>query len=194
MESFWHYLSHTVLQVSVKFTVNGKKARSVVAQSLGNLFGLFSCVFVCFLFEECEEGWETPGENSNCYKLFTEKKTWDAANDDCRNISSHLVKVDSEEENTFLLRTFLQIPKGEVNREAWIGLTDKLEEGEFVWTDGTPAEYTNWADEQPNDEDNEQDCGEMANGVFWLDGPPQIGVWNDFQCDENLMYICEKEP
>ena len=99
-----------------------------------------------------------------------------------------------EEENTFLLRTFLQVPNGEVNREAWIGLTDKLEEGEFVWTDGTPVDYTNWADEQPNDEDNEQDCGEIANGVFWPDGPPQIGVWNDFQCDENLMYICEKEP
>ena len=40
MESFWHYLSLTVLQVSVKFTVNDKKARSVVAQSLGNLFWL----------------------------------------------------------------------------------------------------------------------------------------------------------
>ena len=82
---------------------------------------------------------------------------------------------------------------GVKNIEAWIGLSDKKEEGKFVWTDGTLPQNgcTVWADDQPNDEDG-QDCVEIANGIFWLGGPPQIGVWNDFHCDKKIMYICEK--
>ena len=106
-----------------------------------------------------------------------------------------MVTIESEEENNFLLDTFLQVPSDAINTEAWIGLNDKEEEGKFFWTDGTPQNSdencNKWADEQPNDEDG-QDCTEIANGVFWPGGPPQIGVWNDFQCDKNIMYICEK--
>ncbi|XP_022801550.1 alpha-N-acetylgalactosamine-specific lectin-like isoform X3 [Stylophora pistillata] len=92
-----------------------------------------------------------------------------------------------------LFCSFLQLLSNETNREAWTGLSDKMEEGEFVWTDGSTPEYTNWAAEQPNDEDDQQDCAEIANGVFWPGGLPQIGVWNDFQCKRALMFICEKD-
>ena len=71
MESLWHYLSLIVLQVSVKFTVNGKKAKSVVAQSLGNLFGLFSCVFVCFSLKNAKKDGKHPGRiliATNCLR------------------------------------------------------------------------------------------------------------------------------
>ena len=103
-----------------------------------------------------------------------------------------MVKIESEKENDFLLNTFLQIPIGKLNREAWIGLTDKEKEGEFLWTDGTSTKYSNWAAGQPNDEDNKQDCAEIANGVFWPGGLSQVGVWNDFQCNLRLIYICQE--
>jgi len=124
--------------------------------------------------------------------MFDEKKSWGDAVAACEENSAHLTNIESKEENAFVLETFLRIPPGEVSIEAWIGLTDKEKEGTFVWTDGTNPEYTNWADEQPNDEDKEQDCGEIANGVFWPGGPPQIGVWNDLQCSKELIYICKK--
>ena len=145
---------------------------------------------ISFVTVECEEGWEAYGDK--CFKMFDEKKSWEDAEAACKSLSTHLTKIESQGENDFLLNTFLKIMPGEVNREAWIGLTDKEKEGTFVWTDGTEADYENWADEQPNDEDHEQDCAEIANGVFWPGGPPQIGVWNDFQCDRELMYICKK--
>ena len=126
--------------------------------------------------------------------MFTAKKSWEEAEASCEEKEGNLVKIESKEENTFLLQEFLIIPDGEENIEAWTGLTDKEEEGKFVWTDGqTPSSAcTKWADEQPNDEDGEQDCAEIANGVFWPGGEPQIGLWNDFQCDSELNYICEK--
>lgn len=103
-----------------------------------------------------------------------------------------MVKIESADENIFLLNSFLQLLPNDNNREAWTGLSDKKEEGDFVWTDGATPEYTNWAAEQPNDEDDEQDCVEIVNGVFWPGGLPQIGLWNDFQCKKALMFICEK--
>ena len=126
--------------------------------------------------------------------MFTAKKSWEKAEASCEEKEGNLVKIESKEENTFLLQEFLIIPDGKENIEAWTGLTDKEEEGKFVWTDGqTPSSAcTKWADEQPNDEDGEQDCAEIANGVFWPGGEPQIGLWNDFQCDRELNYICEK--
>ena len=153
------------------------------------------CLKFCYnlvyiLIAECEEGWEPYSDK--CFKMFNEKKSWPDAEAACKESSAHLAKIESQGENDFLLNTFLQIPHDEVNREAWIGLTDVKKEGTFVWADGTDAEYTNWADEQPNNEDGEQHCGEIANGVFWPGGEPQVGVWNDFQCENELMYICKK--
>ena len=123
--------------------------------------------------------------------MFQEKKAWKHADTECKNITAHLVKIESEEENDFLLDNYLNLPEDQLNIEAWIGLNDREEEGKFVWADNSEANYTNWADEQPNDE-HEQDCGEIANGQFWPGGEQQVGVWNDFQCETEMMYICEK--
>lgn len=147
--------------------------------------------YFCGLFiSECDQGWKS--FNSKCYKMFEEEKSWDEAKTSCEGTGAHLVKIESADENIFLLNSFLQLLPNDNNREAWTGLSDKKEEGDFVWTDGATPEYTNWAAEQPNDEDDEQDCVEIVNGVFWPGGLPQIGLWNDFQCKKALMFICEK--
>lgn len=146
---------------------------------------------VCLLFSGCDEGWKA--FDSKCFKLFHKNKTWREAERSCEKAGAHLVKIESEKENDFLLNTFMQIPIGKFNREAWIGLSDKKKEREFIWTDGSTAKYSNWAMDQPNDEGNGQDCGGIVNGVFWPGGLSQVGLWNDYECYKKLMYICQKE-
>lgn len=67
----------------------------------------------------------------------------------------------------------------------WIGLTDALVEGHWVWetTQITPT-YTNWAPGEPNDAGHHEDCAIMFPTSFH---------WNDGACSSKLSFICEKE-
>lgn len=65
----------------------------------------------------------------------------------------------------------------------WIGLDDLAEEGTFVWTDGTPLDYTRWASGEPNDS-NGEDCVHLT---AWAGG-----AWNDLACDRKNPYICKE--
>ena len=58
-------------------------------------------------------------------------------------------------------------------------------EGTFVWSDGTPLDYTDWEEYEPNDYGNNEDCGIIA--TF-------LGLkWNDFGCTRSLPYLCSYE-
>ena len=67
----------------------------------------------------------------------------------------------------------------------WIGIHDPTE-GTFVYaSDGSPVEYTNWGEGQPNNSGDE-DCVEI--GYISNDS------WNDDKCDTPLGLICERDP
>jgi len=61
-----------------------------------------------------------------------------------------------------------------------IGFTDQVDEGNFVWSDGTEVDYTNWGGGEPNDWGNNEDCTVLK---------PQ-GYWNDVSCTTQLASVC----
>ena len=129
----------------------------------------------------------------SCYKLFTEPETWNNAKAKCKTLRAELVKIASAEENEFLTQTFLTASVANY----WIGLSDQVEEGRWMWTDGSIlANYTNWGKDNPNDLTGYQNCGHMLKGSFQLGvyyfSGYNDGEWNDFDCDHLFGYICEK--
>ncbi len=70
----------------------------------------------------------------------------------------------------------------------WIGLTDKLKEGRFVWTStGEKPNYTYWNYNEPNgDEDgNDEDCAH-------LETYQNERAWNDRSCDASGIHaLCQ---
>ncbi|KAL9970562.1 hypothetical protein ACROYT_G022961 [Oculina patagonica] len=97
----------------------------------------------------CELGY-IPGEGSlvgSCYKLFTEPETWNNATAKCKSLGAELVKIESVEEQDFLIATFFTASAVTY----WFGLSDQVEEGQWIWTDGSLlANYGNWRNGQPN--------------------------------------------
>ena len=102
------------------------------------------------------------------------------------------MKIESAEENDFLMKTFLTASNGTY----WIGLSDQVKEGEWIWTDGSLlVNYTNWVNNNPNNLGGKQHCGHIVKGNLHMLRYKLTGFngeWNDFECDAQLEFICEQ--
>ncbi|XP_054471972.1 CD209 antigen-like protein E isoform X4 [Anoplopoma fimbria] len=122
--------------------------------------------------------------SSSCYLLSEESASWDESRQDCRDKGSDLVIVDTLEEQEFLSSI--------IRKLTWIGLSDRDNEGTWIWIDGTPLSDTvKYWNEPPNNggghpQSGEQDCVQIV-----VRRNPR-GNWNDLRCDKSRQWICEK--
>ena len=136
--------------MSAPFTVEAGKPHEVVVLKLnGNPAGLFE-----ILSENSEERrygvpdipgvWIVNPANGHAYKWIVCDDREDAQAQ-AADEEAHLVTITSEAEQIWLEAIFGPGPY-------WIGLTDILKEGEWMWETGEPVTYTNWGE---NDEDED---------------------------------------
>uniref|UniRef100_A0A667ZHP2 C-type lectin domain-containing protein n=1 Tax=Myripristis murdjan TaxID=586833 RepID=A0A667ZHP2_9TELE len=130
----------------------------------------------CQIYERettCPEGWKM--SSCVCYLVSTERNSWEKARQDCRDRGADLVVIDSAKEQTFITS---------LKTAAWIGLSDRDEEGTWKWEDDTPLTLKYWGEEQP-DNWREEDCVQI--------NPDKTdNNWNDLSCAILLQWICEK--
>ncbi|XP_074484216.1 C-type lectin domain family 4 member M-like isoform X2 [Sebastes fasciatus] len=128
--------------------------------------------------ERCPQGWLMFG--SSCYNISSERNrlSWDDSRRVCRQRGADLVIINSRQEQAFLTGFTMQ---------AWVGMTDREEEGTWVWVDGTPVNKDGliWAPGQPDDAFDGEDCGDLRTMIDF------IGL-NDVSCSVRIRWICEK--
>ncbi|XP_077997842.1 macrophage mannose receptor 1-like [Glandiceps talaboti] len=131
----------------------------------------------------CEDGPLLQWQNSNGVSYYINQDssyTYDEAKQFCEDMSTHLVIINSDEENTYLKDLAIA---GESH--LWIGLDDITVEGEMKWADNSLMTYSDWRSGEPNNSGGNEDCGHLRRGD---------GKWNDMSCSENNGFICEKGP
>ncbi|KAG2465938.1 MRC1 protein, partial [Polypterus senegalus] len=130
--------------------------------------------------------------NFKCYFISNDEMNWWDSQNNCRSLDGHLVIIESEEEQKFLVNKTRT--SGHTDSYYWIGLSDQVTEGDFLWVDGTPL-YINlsfWGQMEPDNwkyNDNHpagEDCVEMQiNRKYY--------GWHDSLCHVQKKRICERE-
>ncbi|XP_061678936.1 ladderlectin-like [Syngnathoides biaculeatus] len=118
--------------------------------------------------------------DSYCYIYQDEVRDFADAERVCQILGGNLVSIHSDLENAVVV----QVAAADENdaTEIWIGLFDTLEEDDFIWTDGSLEDFTNFLTNEPNSANG--DCVEAV-----LPG----GGWQTRECDDELPYVCIME-
>ncbi|XP_029309189.1 macrophage mannose receptor 1-like [Cottoperca gobio] len=124
----------------------------------------------------CADGWAQMRSRHYCYKLFSQssfdKRTWYEARDYCRAIRGDLLSIHSADDMT------LPLPRHE---KVWIGLSAPDPVTGYVWSDGSPLQFQNWKDGEPNNKNNVESCTEIESS----------GSWNDVHCETYDDWLCQ---
>ncbi|KAJ8402327.1 hypothetical protein AAFF_G00368160 [Aldrovandia affinis] len=126
----------------------------------------------------CDTGYLLFGEF--CYHFESEtSKNWDDAQTYCVNQNGQLASIHNQEEMSFLT--------AHMTRSSWVGLNDKVAEGQYVWSDQTTVDFILWEENQPDNWQGNEDC-------IHLRGVDHIapGHLNDQPCSSSYPFICKK--
>ena len=141
--------------------------------------------FVCEYDNEIDASKYTPtyqeNYNGHEYWFFEDAVDWQTAKKICEAKGGHLTVIDNADENNFVLSGIKKTSK----ENAWIGVTDIAQEN--VWKDvkGNPVQYSNWAENQPDNWLGIEDYVHLRKD----------GTWNDCRgfvpMHDSYGFVCE---
>ncbi|XP_040909013.1 C-type lectin domain family 4 member E-like isoform X2 [Toxotes jaculatrix] len=140
---------------------------------------------------KCDRGWEQHG--GKCYYFSNSSANWEQSRRWCQREGGDLVKIDSREEQIFLVNGV-----GEkiniIEEKFWIGLTDSKEEGKWFWVDGSPLDtsLSFWISGEPDNWTGENPDGEDCVRIGEKPGHNDPKIWLDKSCKASQRSICEK--
>lgn len=115
---------------------------------------------------------ELLGMNDPCSLYFINPQfmTGPAAQAYAQTFGGNLISVQSAAENNSLMTALNN--QGYAGQVIWIGFSDAASEGNFIWYDGAPVNYTNWNVGEPNNAGGNENCVQIYPN----------GTWNDLDC------------
>lgn len=116
------------------------------------------------------------------YLAVKQSKTWNDAKVYAESLGGYLVTIADKEENDFVF-TFA-VTKGLTNA-IWIGLTDEVKEGQFVWVTGESFTYKNWNTGEPNN------SGDEDHVQMYLPPSNNPSKWNDAKKTLLMPFVVE---
>jgi hypothetical protein len=114
--------------------------------------------------------------NGHTYFYSNSTTNWQDAKNQCIQLGGHLATIADINEHNFLCQYTV------LNQSPWIGLTDEVNEGQFVWVTGEPFNFSYWNSGEPNGGRSENYIHFTTNGCRWNDaqnvGP--LYFWLEF--------------
>merc|ERR1712123_62570 len=136
--------------------------------------------------EPCSDGWTQ--YQSKCYRFFTDRLFWFDARDACENQNGILASIPDASTNSFVMDLIKD------STTSWVLIGGIKFGGRYMWIDGTPWEYENWANNHLDTEDRlniyANDNFENGTASFWNDLPCNGESSNGFS--GSRPYVCSR--
>uniref|UniRef100_A0A3B4EJZ9 C-type lectin domain-containing protein n=2 Tax=Pygocentrus nattereri TaxID=42514 RepID=A0A3B4EJZ9_PYGNA len=126
----------------------------------------------------CPPQWSAFGR---CFKFFKTELMWTEAETECLKYGGNLASVRSLREH-LLLQQLIKQATGSFTR-AWLGASDCVTEGTWLWSDGSKMSFQNWGPTQPSNYLGKENCLEINYGDTYQ--------WNDDACNVRKPFVCE---
>ncbi|XP_060796421.1 tetranectin-like protein [Neoarius graeffei] len=120
--------------------------------------------------------------HKKCYLVIEKPTHYHEANEDCIAQGGTLATPRSLRENNDL-RDYAKL-SSPGTKDFWIGVTDIVQEGQYVDVNSMPITYFNW------DRSKKEPTGGKRQSCAVLSIPAQ-GKWHDEVCRTEKRYICE---
>jgi hypothetical protein len=105
--------------------------------------------------------------NGHAYYLLS-VNTWAASEAEAVSLGGHLVTINDAAESAWI-RCNVATADGLNADDAWIGLNDIAEEGNYVWVSGETSTFINWGAGEPNDAGGIEDVAQFRTDGRWND-------------------------
>ena len=116
--------------------------------------------------------------NDHYYARFDISMSWTEAKAYCESLGGHLVTITSQEEMSTIVGLLDETPKNNY----WIGFRRDNVRANWEWVTKEKVTYTNWTQNEPNDDRKAGECYAHLFGTFYLGGTglkKYVGQWND---------------
>ncbi len=118
---------------------------------------------------DAQDVWVVNPLNGHAYKKIRSRSPEDAILQSTAE-GAYLVRINDEAEQEWIKKVFLP-------DRILIGLNDIEEEGVWKWHNGESVEYTNWAEDEPDDSDNGDEDYVILTMQGWVDIGPESIEW-----------------
>lgn len=108
--------------------------------------------------------------NSHLYQRFDTSRTFNQAKSLCKSLGGYMATVTTTAENTFVYNNLCN----NSNQWCWLGSSDVLTEGTWVWGTGEKFSFNKWEGGEPNN------CNNTEHYLMYFTPPDgRAGTWND---------------
>lgn len=118
-------------------------------------------------------------ESGYCFSRYDEQVSWSTAETRCDADRSYLSTYVNSHEALAVETALL----GSATTPTWIGMRDAAETGTYAWVSGEPAQWTEWASDEP---------GARVGGCVAQVYNGKSIVWSAFRCADTHGFVCEK--
>ncbi|XP_061629058.1 galactose-specific lectin nattectin-like [Phyllopteryx taeniolatus] len=145
----------------------------------GLLTGVWSYPMTYSKNINCPQDWTQL--DCKCYIYQDEARSFVDAEAVCSILGGNLVSIHNDLENAVVLQL---LRAGGDGTTAWTGLHDAIEDGDYIWADGSEEDFLNFdvnATPDPEPNSSTGNCVEIDESD---------GLWQTAACTNDNVYIC----